>query len=495
MHLPLLPRKLQARLLLTYLVLTCVGLGGLIIWMGLRLQTAVLERAAHDLHVQALVIANALAEPFEQWQDNINADRPAFDALVRSYAHSVGARVTVINPAFRVLASSDETVPAYVVPEHPEMVTEPTDGTAQDVRWDEWRQEMRLFVAALIRPEERAFEGIVQLSIPIAPLTREIRRTWMRLLTAGGVILVVTSLVSLVLAYQVTEPIRHLTAVTEAMAGGSLNQRVTPAGPDEIARLGRTFNRMAEYVQGMIARQQAFVAHAAHELRSPLASLRLRIEMVQCHGSTNLELTQRYLYQMEHDVDRLRQLVDHLLTLSSLDEGVVPALAPLDLAPILHELADELTPLAQTAGVRLRVDVPAHLPAVLANTDAIRIIVRNLLDNAIKYTPPSGLVTLQATTVDPPHGPAHATARDSRPSTLLMQVIDTGSGIPADHVPHVFERFYRVDKARSQRQGGAGLGLALVRAITEAQGGSVSVESTVDEGSTFTVRLPLHTSV
>src|SRR5262249_33550052 len=157
---------------------------------------------------------------------------------------------------------------------------------------------------------------------------------WMRLLTAAGVILVVTSLVSLVLAYQVTEPIRHLTAMTEAMAGGSLNQRVAPAGPDEIARLGRTFNRMAEYVPGMRARQQASVAHAAHDPRSPLASLRLRIEMVQSHGPTNLELTQRYLYQMEHDVDHLRRLVDHLLALSSLDEGVVPALAPLDIAPI-----------------------------------------------------------------------------------------------------------------------------------------------------------------
>jgi len=187
-------------------------------------------------------------------------------------------------------------------------------------------------------------------------------------------------------------------------------------------------------------------------------------------------------------------LVDHLLALSSLDEGVVPALAPLDLAPILHELADELAPLAQDAGVHVRVNVPAHLPAVLANGDAIRIIVRNLLDNAIKYTPQSGLVTLQATTIEQPHGTANTIVHDPQPAALLVQVIDTGPGIAADHLLHIFERFYRVDKARSRRQGGAGLGLALVRAITEAQGGSVSVESTVDVGSTFTVCLPLHTS-
>ena len=495
MRLPFLPRKLQARLLLTYFVLTCVGLGGLIVWMGLRLQTAVFERAAHDLHVQALVMVNMLSEPFEQWQASTNVSHYALETLVRSYAHSVEARITVLDLAFRVLVSSDETVPARVAQAYPEMAAARLDRTLQDIRWDEWRQEVRLFVAAPLRQEDGQFEGVVQLSTPIAPLRREIRQTWMRLLTAGGIILAVTSMVSLVLASQVTEPIRHLTAVTDAMAGGMLDQRVTPAGPDEIARLGRTFNRMAEYVRGMMARQQAFVAHAAHELRSPLASLRLRIEMVQRHGPTHPELTQRYLDHMEYDVDHLRRLVDHLLALSSLDEGVVPSLVPLDVAPILYELADELTPLAQAAGVRLCVDVPAHLPAVLANADAIRMIVRNLLDNAIKYTPGGGLVTLQATTVDPPHGPAHAIARDSRPSTLLMHVIDTGPGIPADHLPYIFERFYRVDKARSRRQGGAGLGLALVRAITEAHGGSVSVESTVDGGSIFTVHLPLHTSL
>src|SRR5262249_45533526 len=329
MRLPLLPRKLQARLLLTYLVLTCVGLGGLIVWIGLRLQTAVLERAAHDLQVQALVMVNVLSEPLEKWQDSANGSPSALVALVRSYASSVGARITVIDPSFRVLISSDETIPVQVAQAYPEVVTAWQGKTPQDVRWDEWGQESRLFVAAPFSQGEGEFEGIVQLSVPIAPLRREIRQTWMRLLTAGGVILAVISLVSLGLAYQVTEPIRHLTTVTEAMAEGSLDQRVTPAGPDEMARLGRTFTRMGEYARGMLPRQQAFVANAAHELRSPLASLRLRIEMLQRHGSTNPELTQRYLYQMEHDVESLRRLVDHLLALSSLDEGVVPALAPL----------------------------------------------------------------------------------------------------------------------------------------------------------------------
>src|SRR5262249_46819217 len=227
MRLPYLPRKLQTRLLLTYLVLTSVGLGGLIVWMGLRLQTAVRERAAHDLHVQALVIANALAEPFEQWQDTTSVDRQAFEALVRSYAHSVGARVTLISPTLRVLVSSDETVPVSVVQASPEIEAAWTGQALQDIRWDAWRQEQRVFVAASPSPEGPALDGSVHLSPPLAPLTREIPRPWRGLPPAGGVILAVTSVVSLGLAYQVTEPIRQLTAVTDAIAGGRLEQRVT----------------------------------------------------------------------------------------------------------------------------------------------------------------------------------------------------------------------------------------------------------------------------
>src|SRR5262249_33042049 len=133
MRLPCLPRKLHARLLLTYLVLTGVGLGSLIVWMGLRLQTAVRERAAHDLYVQALVIANALAELFEQWQDPTSGERPAFEALVRSYAHSVGARVTVLSPALRLLVSSDERVPVAAVQASPEIEAAWTGQARQDV--------------------------------------------------------------------------------------------------------------------------------------------------------------------------------------------------------------------------------------------------------------------------------------------------------------------------------------------------------------------------
>ncbi len=469
------PRSLQGRLLLTYLVLMLLGLGGLILWTGLRLQFAIIEQAEHDLELESLILANVLREPLEKWREGEPDPAHALDQLVQTYAQSVNVRVTIVDSRLQVLFSSDEAVLPHVEHDHPEIVAAILGREQHDIRWDEWRREERLFVAAPIRDEEGRVEGLVQLSVPMAPLYGEMARTWASLLGVGGLILLVTVLASLLLARQVAGPLRGLTEVTEAMAAGDLEQQVVPAGPDEVQRLGRAFNRMAERVREMLARQRTFVANAAHELRSPLASLQLRIELLQRHGQDNPDLARHYLRQIEQELEHLHRLVEHLLALSQLDEGEPLPRAPLDLAPLLYELADEMGPLVQAAGLAISVDVPPHLPPVAANSESIRVIVRNLLDNAIKYTPEGGQVALRAEAAD---------------GEVRIAVADTGQGIPPEHLPHIFERFYRVDGVRPRRQGGAGLGLSLVRSTVEAYGGYVSVESTPGQGSTFTVHLP-----
>ncbi|MGQ9816010.1 MAG: HAMP domain-containing sensor histidine kinase [Candidatus Roseilinea sp.] len=280
---------------------------------------------------------------------------------------------------------------------------------------------------------------------------------------------------STVLSRYIARPVKTLNAVTEEIAAGHLEQQVSPAGPSEIRRLGYAFNRMAERVREMLARQQAFVADAAHELRSPLTSLRLRLEMLQTHGQTDSAMSQRYLRQMEQEVDHLRRLVDHLLALSSLDEGNRLPQTHLDLTPVLYDLMNDMSLIVQQASLRLETDIPYHLPPVMANAEQIRIIIRNLPDNAIKYTPANGQITIKAW---------------SDNDTVKVSVADTGIGIPADALPHIFERFYRVDKSHSRQQGGAGLGLSLVRSLVEAHGGRVEVHSEPGKGSAFVVSLP-----
>ncbi len=477
------PRRssLQARLLATYLALIGLSIAGLILFVGFRLQRAALDQAQRELAVQSDIIANALREPLE----HRDAAGRSLDNLLRSYAESAGVRVTLADANRRPIISSGD--PPGRGDGHKGKDDDDDNGDDDDHKGDlsgasneslvsPSERDGRLFVGSPISDDKGQPIGYVRVSVPTEPIYAEMRQTWLSLLALGSGVLLLTAFASLTLARQIARPIESLTSVSGAMAAGDLSQRVQPGGTDEIARLGRAFNQMADQVTDMLTRQQAFSANAAHELRSPLTALRLRIEMLQTYAPTgDDDLTRRYLAQMDGEVQRLQHLVDNLLALAAVDEAAAPPRAPLDLAPLLYDTADSLEPLAQTAGVRLIVNAPPHLPPVTANAEQLRMVFWNLLENGVKYTPPGGTVTLSAMTEG---------------ATVDISVTDTGIGIPADALPHIFERFYRVDKARSRRAGGAGLGLALAHDIVAAHGGHLDVSSAPGRGSCFTVRLP-----
>ncbi|MBI4786942.1 MAG: HAMP domain-containing protein [Chloroflexi bacterium] len=474
-----LPRNLQARLLLTYVTLMLLGVGSLIAWTGERLAVQTIEQAEHDLELHAQIIANALREPLDYSDEERGLGR-SLAALIGSYAQNIGGRVTVVDTQLKLVETSDARVPVHVEDDHPEFVAARAGSEQHNIRWDEWVQEERLFVAAPVLGERGQPMGYVQLSISMLPLYAAMAQTWMTIIGVGLVVLVITVFASIVLARHIAVPVEWLTATSEQIAAGHLERRVVPAGPNEIRRLGLAFNRMAERVQDMLAQQREFVDNAAHELRSPLTSIRLRIEMLQEHGENNHELTRRYLGQMGREVDYLQRLVDHLLTLASV-EGHAPALQSLDLSGVLFATADEVELVAQQSGLAFHADLPDHLPRVRANPEQISIVVRNLLDNACKYTHRGGAVALSARAIG---------------TSVEICVTDTGMGIPGAALPRIFERFYRVDPARSRVSaqpsgGGAGLGLSLVRAIVERHGGRIDVQSREGQGSAFIVRLPI----
>ncbi len=471
--------RLSSRLLIAYLAIGLLGVGGLIVWTGQRLQRDIIEQAAHEMETQAQILQNALLSGVEEGEDHGPERQQALQALVAVYTRGSNNRVTVFDDALHLIASSDLSVASHTERDAPEIVSARLGALHHDIRWDPWSEEERLFVAAPITGEHNALRGFVQLSQPTAPVYAEIRRMWLGLLSAGAVVLCVQALASIVLARGIARPIQKLTTVTEAVAQGQLDQRVTPAGPDEVKRLGRAFNQMTGQISDVLSRQSEFVANASHELRSPLAGLRLRLDILQERGRGDPDLTQRYLTQMEREVSYLQRLAEQLLALSTLDEGNAVARIPTDLAPLLYEMADDMTPLTRHAGLTLTVGVPPHLPLTKVDPEQLRIIMRNLLDNALKYTPPGGEINLDARAVD--HG-------------VEIVVADTGVGIPPEALSRIFDRFYRVDKARARSQGGSGLGLALVRDLVEANEGTIRVTSEPEAGTVFTVHLPAQSS-
>lgn len=477
---PFVPRDLTRRLMLTYVLLVLLSVGGLIVWMGFQLQASTLEQQEHNLEVQAQLVANALRGAFGGDEDTPR-NTSTLQNLVNAYAEEshlnagdVPARVTVVDNALRVLASSEARVNQGAEQNHNEFVAARAGFEQHDIRWDEFSNEERVFVASAIRGDENIV-AFAQLSMSTAPIYAMVQRIWLGLFGVGGVIVAMTALVSFVLARGIARPVENLTRTSEALAQGHLERRVTPDGPDEIERLGRAFNQMAEQLQGLITREKDFAAHAAHELRSPLTSLRLRLELLQNAARSNPDVARTYLAQMEREVAHLQRVVEQLLALASMEEGTHAARSNFDLAPLLYELTDELSARGHETDVQLQVEVADHLPPVHANAEQIRMAVRNLLENAFKYTPAQGTVRLGA-----------AVLKDF----VEIRVSDTGVGIPLEAQAHIFDRFYRADTAQRKGVRGSGLGLALTRAMVEANDGHVAVTSEPGIGSVFTIQLP-----
>jgi two-component system phosphate regulon sensor histidine kinase PhoR len=221
-----------------------------------------------------------------------------------------------------------------------------------------------------------------------------------------------------------------------------------------------------------------FVSNISHELRTPLASLRALVETLRDGALDDPPAAQRFLDRIETEVDALAQMVQELLELSRIESGKVPLkLRPTAVSDIVLRPVERLLPQAERAGVELIIDLQGGLPLILADAERVQQVITNLVHNAIKFTPPGGSITVRAS------------QNQSEPNYLIVSVIDTGEGISASDLPRIFERFYKVDRARSA--GGTGLGLAIAKHMVQAHGGEIWAESIESKGSTFSFTLPV----
>jgi heavy metal sensor kinase len=293
---------------------------------------------------------------------------------------------------------------------------------------------------------------------------------------AYPVTLLVASLGGLFLASRALSPIDKLTRLARRISAADLSQRLDlPLPDDEVGRLARTLDEMIARLDDSFRRQRQFTADASHELRTPLTAIKGQVEVALDHPRDQ-PAYQEVLRSVNEEVDRLILLVGSLLTLARADAGQVPiTLEPSNLGDLVNSATEQVRPTAQQQGLDLTV-VPGPDLTLQADQDLLLQLLLNLLDNAIKYTPSGGRITA---------------GWGINGKQVELWVRDTGVGIAPEHLPRIFDRFYRVDKARSRADGGSGLGLSICRWIAEAHGGSISVESIPGQGSTFTVHLPM----
>ncbi len=300
----------------------------------------------------------------------------------------------------------------------------------------------------------------------VAEVTRQI--------TLIFVIMIVTIIILIfLLSGWLTRPIVALTAAIRKMGTQGYGVRVKVSGKDEIAELGTAFNRMSERIEDHDRIRDEFIANASHELKTPLSAMKILSESILYQENTNPSIMREFFLDVNHEVDRLSRIITDLLRLVQEDRGVneiKPEKVRLD--EMAARVCERLEPLSAYKNIELLAD----LQPVTASVEPLQMeqVMTNLVENSIKYTDEGSVKML--------------VYQDRKEA--VFQVEDTGIGIPEDAIPHLFERFYRVDKARSRGTGGTGLGLAIAEKIVARHGGHIDVESKVGEGSTFFVRLP-----
>jgi signal transduction histidine kinase len=470
-------QSLRARLTLSYIGLIVVGFAGLAVLAGRQIEAGAVEDFEHNLVTQAFLVARGLAEPVEQFRDR-EIGQSALSQAVAGYAAQLNARLLLVDTTGRAWLSSEPTLPGGDMRRQPEIAAALDRRLTYDTRPDRDGVGM-LYVAAPIVEDEHLL-GIVSLRRPLAAARSLIAQRWLAL---GGGVLVLAVLalaVSSFLAASLTRPLAQLRNSALRMASGDLDQRLPENRQDEIGELAAAFNHMAAQVKSMLEEQRAFASNASHELRTPLTTIRLRSEALR-EGQVDETTARQYIAEIDSEVARLSELMEDLILLAQLDSGRArPGEQQIDVARLVRHLLDEYASRLGAKHLALTLEVPPDLPPLVASMNHLRVVFRNVLDNAVKYTPAGGAITWRLQVED---GYLHAT------------LSDTGRGIAPEDLPHLFERFYRADKARSRETPGVGLGLSLVQEVVCAYHGRTTIDSPgVGQGTTVDVWWPLPTA-
>lgn len=282
-------------------------------------------------------------------------------------------------------------------------------------------------------------------------------------------------IVGVMLARTLTHPLRALTEATEKMAGGELSQQVAVNSKDEIGELAESFNRMSREVARANQLRKQMTADIAHDLRTPLTVIAGYVESMR---DGDLAPTPERLDSIYAEIERLQRLVADLRLLAVTDAGELHLnLAPLDVRSLLERVAASFQLSAEQKGIALTVQTDSSLPELTADESRLDRVLSNLVSNAIRHTPKGGEVSILAT-------------RQNK--SVLISVEDTGEGIPPSDLPHIFDRFYRADKSRTDADGASsGLGLAIAKALVEAHGGRIWAESEEERGTQMKMELPV----
>lgn len=476
MRLRLTTTSIRTRLLVAYVGIILIGFSGLTVLAGGQITAAVRADYSQRLQYEIRLIAQGTSQSIAAYTRG-ELTEAELTTIFKDYETQSGGSLALysIGEPPKPSYGEYERPPVGSFFNMPEMETALRGETVLVERKNDGGVDSFYTAAAIVL--NRQVKGLIQLSVPTQNIQGLVLQRWAILGLGFVLVTTVALLAALWLSRSIIQPLFALRESAVRLSQGDFSHRVATTWKDEIGEVAQAFNEMARQVQSMLEEQRAFASNTSHELRTPLTAIRLRTEALRNDPTLDEATARRYIQEIDDEVAGLGNLVQDLTLLSRFDAGRAElGHDQIDFVRLATSLCQQLSPQAAEKRIELSL-LPPHQPVLVnASLTHLTVVFRNLLDNAIKYTPDGGKISWNIQPCD---------------TGVCHTIRDTGSGIDAQHLPHIFERFYRADKARSRDIPGTGLGLALVKSVVEAYGGRITVESEgAGKGTTVRVFWP-----
>jgi signal transduction histidine kinase len=471
-------RSLANQLLVTYLLVITISLFVVSLWALFMIKSESITDLRNSLEVEAVNLALEIDNDLAL--DSIQA-KQRVKAAVDRHATKLNVAITVVNEAGHVLADSNANLAASGGENisNQEEINDALAGiVAAYTRSSPSTHTNWFYVAYPVRAAGRT-EGVIRVGVSLNNIEQRLRHdliVFLEIIVATGI---VTVLISLWLAKRVNRPVREMSAMAKKIAlSGDMSEFVPVSRRDEIGELGLSFNQMIGRLREQERVRQEFIANASHELKTPTMAIGSVVEALQAGAAEDPPLRARFLNSLERLVERQSSLLQDLLDITRLDVGSDRVWHDkVSVQQLINDAVDQIRPQADKKQLQIKQQADDADLLVSGNAIQLQRAVVNILTNAINYTSEQGSITV------------HCFLQE--PDQVKVKISDTGIGIDSADLPHIFARFYRADKARSRASGGSGLGLAITAEIIARHHGTVTVDSAVGKGSTFTITLPV----
>ncbi len=350
---------------------------------------------------------------------------------------------------------------------------------SMEQEWEIYKSEAGANILSVAVPinDEGTNAGAVFLSKDMSPTDRTIGSVRLGLIVFCTAIMILMIIIIIRISHVITSPLNQFVIAAQEISKGNFDSKLAVKGTSEIDQLANAMNYMCSQLELLEAKRRKFVSDASHELKTPMATIKLICDSITSSEAPDIEMVKDFLSDLSDEVDRLTRIIEKLLLLTKMDSKQIQLSPELtDFEMMLQRIKNKLTPMASNKNITLSCDIKSTLPPVMLDYDRIWEAIYNVVDNAIKYSKIGGAVKITA---------------QSEEDKLTVKVYDSGKGIPDEQKDRIFERFYRLDDSRTRETGGTGLGLSIAKEALVLHGGSIHAEDNPEGGSCFVMVLPI----